>query len=223
MTSEDDLAKWQRWVDTIWRDIATSSNTLHWLEVLADIAASVAEQDPTVPGNFFHWLGDVAKRDVAVGIRRQMDIDGRSVSLMRLLMELRDNCRLLSRERYVAFARAEMRWRAAEEFDAYAGIDGDHLDPQRVVDDIARMRDGTDTVKKYVNKRIAHYDQVALRPRSQLTFADLGRAHALVESTFVRYARLLTGSHKETRKAWSFDWQATFQRAWLPSASRPVP
>ena len=157
MATDDELAKWQQWVDAIWHDIANISNTLRWLSEVRGMARSVAEQDPSVPGNFFHWLGLVAARDVAVGIRRQIDSDSRSISLMRLLEEIRDNCGLLTREAYVASYPEEMRSWGAENFNQYGVA---HLDPQRVIDNIDILRNGTEAIRKYVNKRIAHYDKL---------------------------------------------------------------
>ena len=85
---DSELRKWGEWLRTIHGDVRSLllSRDIFW-EVQSLIGANAWLQRQ--PGLFNHWLATNYAVAASLGIRRQLDRDCRSISLVRLLTDVK--------------------------------------------------------------------------------------------------------------------------------------
>jgi hypothetical protein len=149
-----------------------------------------------------------------MAIRRQLDRDGRAISLESLLMDIADHPHVLSWSRHVALYRPEARQFAEARFDLLVGHAAAHIDKRAVHEELRALRRGTDAVKVYGTKKVAHSDAEA--PTHMPTFKELDEALDLIKALLIRYLRLLRGLDYQEPVV-GYDWKAIFREPWIPS------
>jgi hypothetical protein len=158
---------------------------------------------------------------MSVAIRRQVDRDKRkrSVSLLRLLEEIRDHPTVLSRARYRRISRMANthapRGLADRGFDRLVGPRQRHVSPKAIDREIRTLEKKTYRLKRFVDKRIAHHDKS--RVRRLPTYQELGNAIAYLELLVLRYLTLFRAVHRQNLlPAWTYDWKEIFRHPWIP-------
>lgn len=168
MNDNQCFAKWDKWLEKIYIDIQRLLiNRYIFREVQKIIEANPRIQ---IASSFYEWMGSVYANDAVIGVRRQVDPDKRSISFARLLAEIRDNPQVLSRSRFVALYKSNPS-RGHRDFDGFAGQGNAHVDPAKVDDDLDQLKQQTQNLKKYANRRVAHFDHRALK--TPPTFQEL--------------------------------------------------
>lgn len=152
------LPVWLEWLGQIQQDIlALGENRATFREVMR-----IYELNPHLADNayFFEWLIGNYATTMAVGIRRQRDIDPRVISMARLLQDLRDNATAVTRAWFVATYEGSPLGPEVgdKDFDTFAPGGGPHLDSAIVQRDLDALQRLAAPLKKYVDKRIAHHD-----------------------------------------------------------------
>jgi len=177
----------------------------------------------TVPGTLTQWIARSFVNSAAVGVRRQVKNDKQSVSLRRVLEEIRAYPWLISRESYLKHFEDSpdyLRERGEEEFAELADKGGSHIDPAIVERDIADLTSAAERIERYADRRVAHYDLRGIGGRTP-TFGDLRRCLQTFERIYKRYFVLLKGASLEgILPAFQFDWKAPLRFAWLPPPRR---
>ena len=152
---------------------------------------------------------------MAVGIRRQRDLDRRSVSLERLLREIEEKTnshpRVLSRESFLKNYAPELQATGDAEFDRLIGARATHVDPASVRRDLDSLIAATEKVKHYVNKRIAHRDE-KLEPKAR--FGDIDESLDALERLVDKYCRLVTGGATRLNPTLPSGWKRIFHIQW---------
>jgi hypothetical protein len=172
------------------------------------------------PGQFTRWMASGYAQAAAVGVRRQVkykERDKNSVSLKRFLTEVKDHPDLITRQYHIGLYDAENdpAHMGDAVFDNIAGAGEDRLPPSLIEQQIQQLNDLKGPVKaveKYVDKRIAHYDNEELPIP---TFNDISAALATMEKLVILYTCLLTGKGSAgLRPIIQDDWMAIFRFAW---------
>ncbi len=212
------FAKWNNWLETIDNDVTDLSVSRHiFWEV-----QKIIEANPKIhlPSSFYQWMGTHYAVYASIGLRRQIDKDQRTISLRRLLEEIRDQPEVLSRERYVAlWDEPAIRKRfAAEAFDKFAGPGKPHIDPAMVEEDCSQLVKKIEGMKEYVDKRIAHYDKEG--PTMLPTYADLDECLEFVEDLLKKYLAIIRADvRRQILPTWQYDWKQIFRHPWIPPES----
>jgi hypothetical protein len=201
-----------------WLDILNQE--LHELRINQHIFWEVQEiikNNPKINhGNHFYtFMGSMYASAMSVAIRRQIDPDKRSVSFLRLLEEIRDNPTVVSRTRYKAcYGNSPLPEEYQDDcFDRFVGPERDYVDAAVVANEIAELKSKTIGLKKYVNKRVAHYDQAKFKAFPK--FQDVDDALDYLESLFKRYMQLFRAVHYDVKLYWQYDWKGIFCHAWI--------
>jgi hypothetical protein len=166
-------------------------------------------------------------------------VDPQAASLGRLICEIGEASTVLTQEWWIGLwdgdegndphwrQRAEMAWA-----DQFGGEVGAHLDPAIPVRDLAELRDGSQKVKDYVDRNVAHLDarmipaeegppteepaEAPTRRGDNLTLNEVHDAIDLVGRLFCRYGNLLTAaSWVDLTPTIQHDWEAVFRLPWM--------
>jgi hypothetical protein len=107
---------------------------------------------------------------------------------------------------------AERQW--AEHFGRSVG---DHLDPAIPTNDAERLQSAAYQVRHYVNKHVAHADEVeSSQPNVTLQVSDVHEAIDMIGTLFRRYSSQLTcGSYTTLVPVFQDDWLAAFRVLWM--------
>jgi hypothetical protein len=112
--------------------------------------------------SFYVWIASTYEDSALMAVRRQVDVDARSISLARLLKEIIGCSQVLSRERFVEQVvtqySSKSEGAAHSEFDRLVGAGADHMNSDTVQAELADLRERTKGIKEYTNKRVAHFD-----------------------------------------------------------------
>lgn len=187
----------------------------HIFDEVRDIAFSnPATHDPN---DFFSWLAQNYATSAALGIRRLMDHDGRSLSIRRFLEDVLGNVDVVTRDRYVAMYRPERRELAHRRFTALVGGTHKALPPSVVKRDLRSMKRAELRIRTFVNKRLAHLE-LKTRRRRLPKYGELSQTLQLMESVLLKYQRLLSANAPMTLlPTWQYNWKQVFLVPWTTS------
>lgn len=212
--------RYERWVERLDRITSEVYNAhlyrLLWRE-LGDIVR-VADLPPSV---IFDSWGVWYATTQSSSIRRQVDRGRGVVSLYRLLSEVAQHPRVVSRERHVALWTRDNR---PGDFDAPANENYDRFSDARERDvmNVAFVRTDIDSlagvgtvIERYVDEAIAH---TADRTTQTVpTYDELNAAIDTVADLVSKYASLLKAEIlPQFEPAIQYDWKAPFRQAWIP-------
>jgi len=97
--------QWKGWLDTIHVDV----RGLHVSRYIYRTVIDIVKSNPNIQTDdtFYGWMTTNYVASQVIGIRRQLDNRADSVSLARLLQEVIKSPQVLSKERYLAFYKAD--------------------------------------------------------------------------------------------------------------------
>ncbi len=209
--------KWVRWHEEIRERIISEIYLSRFF--FRGIQRIIRDHGSLPDSPIFEFIAVNYVRSQAVAVRAEIDnLRSDVVTLGRLLVELRDDAEVVTRERYVARYPTGVQWVGDREFtEVWAGTVGAHLDPAIIEADLAGMHSGaTSLVRHYVNKEIAHHDEIGALVTP--TFDDLDAAIDNLGALLTRYGTLLTGSTLGVvEPVVQFDWEAPFREPWIRS------
>src|SRR5262245_51384657 len=126
MNQPQRAARWVGCLDLIWGDVvAMLAARQIWRGYMHLVRANLQVD---TPGTFHSWVTTNYARTQAVGVRRQTDVRTDVVSLGRLLMEIEQQPRVVSRRRSVAHYTDTMVGMGNDHFDQLVGAGRDYLD-----------------------------------------------------------------------------------------------
>lgn len=165
---------------------------------------------------FNDWMATNYAVATAIGIRRQIDVDSRSVSMKGLLLHVKAElaCRsdLLSRENFIANYRPELASVADSEFDRLVGGTESRVEVPYIQRDLDKLDTVTAGVKHFANKRIAHRDAKGIEKRK---LGELDDCLEVLAEMVDRYARIMAGSGSDVLPDLPSDWKCVFETAWI--------
>ncbi len=165
---------------------------------------------------FNDWIATNYGVTTAIGIRRQLDLDKRSVSLKGLLLQIKAElvCHpdLLSRQKFVTNYPPELVSVAQREFDRLVGIGETRVGVAYVQRDLDHLDAITQPIKHFANKRVAHRDMGDVEKRR---LGELDDCLQALGDMADRYPRILTGSGSTVVPELPPDWKSVFRIPWI--------
>lgn len=195
------FCKWRRWIDRIYCDqlvpLLVNREVFHQLQ-----EALRRQKDRHRGAELAAWMVQCYVAFASTAIRRMVErprSSWKSVSLVILLNDLKDNEGALTRQRFRRRYPLRLRERFADrDFDAITRKQGaSRLTAYWIQRDIARLDRETQPVSRLVNKIIAH-TELDRRRLGKATYEKLDRAVDTIEEMFRRYALLLKGAYTQT-------------------------
>lgn len=206
-----------KWLDVIYKDLEDLliDNYIFW-EV-----QSIIQTNPKfsqVPGLFTQWMVFSFQEASAVTVRRQLKTDRNSVSLRRFLEEVLKYPHLVSKEYYMKHfvgVESSRRQDAERYFYLTVGNKNEYIPKEMVERQLKELKDSSEGIEHYVDRRVAHYDQRGLASPAP-TFGDLNRCLNSLESIIKTYLSLLKGeiSLDSLLPTITVNWKAIFRFPW---------
>jgi len=209
------LQKWGKWLLVIHDDIQQLVMDKHVFWTVQEI---IKDNPDIQKGSYFYsYLGNTYVSHAVIGVRRQIKIDRQSISLARLLTEIRETPELLSRSYYCSLYKGSNveSW-ADRDFDNHCGKGVVHISPTVVQAELDELRGKARSCEELADRRIAHHDK---RPPNRLPkFNELNECIETLDKLYVRYHLLLRAqSMKTLMPTFQYDWQEIFRQPWIKS------
>jgi hypothetical protein len=150
----------------------------------------IVRVNPATDGQFIESYTRLYAETVMMAIRRLADEDNSTDSLWSLWDAVRRNPESATRADYIALAVAEVeavdgdsvREQCDRHFTEAFGV-GEHVDPDQIAKYQEALRDDSQRVTAFVDKRIAHLDAVIDHPAAQTI--DLSQIHGAMDRVAV--------------------------------------
>jgi len=156
----------------------------------------------------YNFLAYTYGSTIAAGIRRQLDIDKDCISMAKILLEIKQNVRLIKRGDYTSMSKENkcdpvtvfwVKTRLNKEFTKMAGR-GDYLDQHVINSDFFKLdKVNNASVRKiaaYTDRFIAHHDKRQKKILDSRKIPLFKELHLMIDSLqelFEKYHLLITG------------------------------
>jgi len=205
---------WNEWLTTIHADVQGLLINRHIFREVQQII----QTNPKIQlaSSFYEWMGNVYATAAVIGVRRQMDTDKDSISFARLLGEILGTPQILSRERYVRLYKGSHipEEKAHRDFDKFSGAGGPYVDRGFISVQLSTLKEKTERIRKFANKRIAHFDRSEFTKLP--TYGELDDSLDYIEDLLKKQLLLLRAeAHRNIVPVWQYDWKEVFRRPWI--------
>lgn len=177
-----------------------------------------ANQQILTSNHFYTWMDNTYTTTMLVGIRRLVDSDASSISFVTFLSAIKSNPHILSRSTYKGlYKKMGLGFPESyqdEKFDQLAGIGAPHVDPAVVEQELEELKTITSKLRKYANKRIAHYDSKPPPPGP--SYKEIDEAFDILYDLLVKYYLFFRATSFSRKPCIDYDWKEIFQVAWIP-------
>lgn len=180
------------------------------------------------PSSFYEWMGNVYATDAVIGVRKQIDLDKRSVSFARLLTDMAESPGIFSRDRFLAMyndksnpeLKAFFEKQAHRDFEKFAQPGSSHIDSALVMADLTALKEKSKNLQQYANKRVAHLDEAAFDKLP--TFHELNECLDFLEGLVKKYMLLFRATnYRKLIPTWQYDWKVIFREPWIKGTTEP--
>jgi hypothetical protein len=188
------------------------------------VRANAGTQDPP---DFVEWIARNYAESAAIAVRRLTDgpKDKRSVSVVRLLHEIRSHPKLLSRDWFRRSHRARRQPSAWGDdlLNRMIGQNARSLHGRWCQGQSRRLAAATRSLRRFVDKAIAHRDRRGLLGRLP-TFDELHKAMDEIDRVLMSVNVVLTGEGLISAYAVPLGlWRRVFEKPWLAPNRREQP
>jgi len=153
-----------------------------------------------------------------MAIRRQLDTDNDTISLKRLLIELKQSPQLLTKQWFRSLYSSStsnipipMEAFADGDFEVHAG-NMEYFNPSIAEADLLKLETLGEAITRYANKQIAHRTKV----KATLTFSEINKFLEEFEVIVKKYILLFTASgYDSLTPVFQYDWETIFTKVWI--------
>jgi hypothetical protein len=219
ITSPPHIGQWREWLKIINGDVVTLHHDRHlFREIMGMI-----ERNPNLPKQsvVYDWIIRQYVVSATMGVRRQVDTRRDVISMERLLLEIENNCKSITRDWFVAQYRTGMADLAHRDFDRFAPGGAPHVDPTVVKDDRQCLKKTCDNLSRWASNYVAHLNKAIALGQStsplKATWRELDEAIDLLGELLRKYELLLNQAGMlAVEPVILEDWQQVFRVPWLP-------
>lgn len=222
MTLEERRVRLRDRLDRIYENATEAIINQHIFWEVQDIIRNNAELQ-NASSAFYQWMASTFVHSTVLAVRRQIDSDQKSLSLMRFLLELQKYPELISRSYHeTLYSRPEYsvdraRSAARHTYDKFVGQDAQVLDVSTVQNEIQRLKASSEKIHHYADRVVAHYDSRGLNQDTP-KFNDVTECLKVIEELVLRYILLLKGAWQDSLlPTFQYDWKSIFRLTWIPS------
>lgn len=213
------MRKWRRWIKTIDQVIFDS---IREDKVVFDGYYALVESNSAIssPWNFHQWALHNHGRSLMLQVRKLVDPDSRTYSVRKLLGEIANSPRTITRRSFFAAYPRHHRDIAAKNWAKYTGgIKVDRLPKSVPLRDIDLLKRLSERICTLVNRDIAHLDR--RRRLRKTNFDEIYDVLGKLVSIAAKYGDLLGRPVADDLDNFviAYDWMPVFDVRWRKSAS----
>lgn len=201
--------KWKKWCEEIKNDLMQLVNYKQIHDYFVEIVNANLDHIKTNEGVLFcDFVRKCYGVQAAVGIRRHIKSDDDSISLIKLLEQIKKCAKQFTYDFYLqCYPINGHEWQRST-FSNFSD-DGNVISEQEIENDIQQLKNLGEKVVTLVDRGIAHLDKRG-SPRD-VTYKDLDDSLDLFNSIACKYITLLTSAgYMSLRPTIQFDWQKIF-------------
>jgi len=216
MKARPDRRKWIRWIDRITDELTRSLVDREIFEQWW----TIVQQNPNLDINndFISFIWDSYLTKQVLVVRRQVKYNRQSISLVRLLNDIRESSKQITREDFMKDYSnptfPDMWHEGRRLFDSLAGRGGKHISKTRVIADIKRLKHVSRGLMNYADKWLAHSDRRRKYP--SLGFRQLNKSLDIIYKAWRKYHVIARRGPIRTdpKTMAGTDWQFVFDIPW---------
>jgi hypothetical protein len=163
------------------------------------------------PSTFYGWMGNLYAAAMSAAVRRLVDRRKDTVSFVRLLENVKAKPSCVSRKAYkkrCTNPNLPLKY-LDKDYDGLIGPVMPHPDPVKIADEIRKLKERTEPLRRFVNEHVAH--NAIQQSKSLPTFQELDDAIDMLEALAKRYLHLFRGAVLTLAlPTWQYDWKAIF-------------
>lgn len=224
------LEKWKKWIGDL-NNSGSITNDLVELETARTIIKEIgkmvrANQYLQQPSTFYNVLSVCYAHSVLMYIRRQIRRDNDSISLIKLLDDLVENCQMISVDFYIALCAEphphpdDVIWNEIYKKTFQDQFGGDRqicLDPEIVKKDITSLEEINKKSASFIDRRVAHLDKK--EPDMVPTFDEIESWCDTLIQVFKKYYSLLYAVDFQITPKLNPEWKSIFTVPWIIAPS----
>lgn len=224
MDADRTFQKWLSWIDQIEKEVKRLCMARYVFESVRTMVNGNNDLDWS--NCFLDHLRVWYAHSVLMAVRRQAKAtqDKTSISLAKLLKEIRSNPQITSWQRYwshfpdgedMVALEIEREWFRAE----WAAECGIYLDSRKIADDLRALEAKSKNIEHLADMRIAHLDKREVKIDVKLN--DLNECVNCLESLVIKYKRLLRGVSCDSLlpEHMSEEWMEIFTFPWKEASA----
>jgi len=177
----------------------------------------------------YSGIRNIYAASALMGVRKQVKIDKDSISFARLLQEICDTPKTLSRKRFFANYKGSTVEKIAKlmestvedfesrNFDQFAGKTVNYVDPELIELDLKKLKLEAQKCEEYADRRVAHFDKRVIC--NIPTYEELDSCVDYLEILMKKYYLLFRASALTSILPVSqnrYDWKVIFKEVWIP-------
>ena len=206
------IAKWLSWYETI---VGDAENMLLCRKMFFDLHEIIQNNPELQKPDFFHeYMRDTYIAHICSGVRRQFKDNSDSISLARLLREISEHPKFLSREYFRSLYASGLADHADTDFDKFSGQGNPHIDPLIVIRDLQELKAAAVKSESFIDRRVSHFDK--REPTMFPTYDDINHSVNLIDRLLVKYGFVLKLESRDTiMPAAQNGWLGIFRTPWI--------
>lgn len=212
--------EWIRVVERIYVEQVSQG----WRHKMFRLFRAVFDSNPKLSedgGFLFNAIAENYLDAALMVIRRELDVQGGTENLRNLLLDIIEHPTVLTRARYLEQWGGDAADMANRAFDSFGpdGVPGskqeDHIGPERVKADLAKLLDDVERLRVYAERTRAHRTPQRGIDNT-ITFAELHKAVDDIRTVVGKYYALLTQKIvTDWEPVAQYNTLAAFERPWL--------
>jgi len=209
------LKKWIKWLRVCKNEI---QDLLIYRDIFWNVQKLIKKNKAIQkPSRFYGYFGDTYISYVVIAIRRQVKIDKQSISFARLLKEISENPKHISRKYFTdLYKGSNVEEKADSDFNEISVDENDFISPDMVNKDFLLLKKTAQKIEDFADKKIAHRDKRQLK--TILTFKDVDDCIDVLAKLYMKYHLIFHGSALISLKpTYQYDWMAIFDEPWRTS------
>ena len=195
--SDDELyIDWIKWLERSYKEVVDQAWNYRLFRLMRGVFAQ-NEQLQQTGGFLWDWMARNYTSGSAMAFRRELDTQGGTDNLFKLLNEIKKRPTVISRKRHRQTWGSELvQGLCDSDFERHRLIQHsenpelDHIDPAVVQDDLDELERRTKLVLDYVQATILH--RTAKEQDKKITYGDFHEAVDAVDGMFKKYYVILT-------------------------------
>lgn len=201
------------WINFVRDEVCILLGHKNLLDQLIEVIKN--NSDINKPNSFYDWLNSAYIADVLVRMRRLVDQDPKTKSLVSLLINLKNDPDHVSKAVFVKMyersplPKEQAKSMAEQDYDQNFSEDNKYLVADRNV-----LKKSFENIKIFVDRELVHLDRD--KPQKLITYSEVNVVMSRLEQMTIKYQLLLTGTAMLNLTPLDLtEWRNIFRVPWI--------